>query len=63
MNKIIVTIAILAATPIFAGNWTRQDTLMEAAVIGAMIADWNQTRQIAADPAPSEGGGLFPEFT
>lgn len=40
----------LLCSSLTAGDWTKQDTLAEAAVIASLYADWSQTRQIAASP-------------
>jgi hypothetical protein len=41
---------MLLASSLWAGDWSREDTIRESVVVGALYVDWTQTRQIQAHP-------------
>lgn len=41
---------LLAYGSLFGGDWTRIDSIREGVVLGTLLVDWAQTRQIQAHP-------------
>ena len=49
MNKFLA--ALFMTTTMFAqSNWTKADTIRESIVMGVIYVDWDQTREIQANP-------------
>lgn len=46
--KHLLTATLALSTPAVAGDWSAEDTKWQAAYIALHVADWGQTRDIAA---------------
>jgi len=60
----LAELALYAALSDNSWKWTMEDTLWEAAFIGAQVADWKQTRQLVVTPGLQETNkdlGPFPD--
>ena len=50
MKKILIIALIFFATPVFASDWTREDTYRELAWTALLVVDYGQTMNIARNP-------------
>jgi len=50
MKKILIIALIFFATPVFASDWTREDTYRELAWTALLVVDYGQTMNIARHP-------------